>query len=286
MNSALTRSSLRRLSQTLRGSLEDITCARVSASSEQVDIVLAFPRFATSTASTASTASTSSGHVHVACVALERLPLLAPLVPAYEAAYKAWSAQWNAARFKTLPESFVVTESTTMTSGSGGQGDGAAWQPATRETAADRANDVRSLNRRLDTRLFLLVKKAGLWGFVEGELATNGSDSGGKSSRVVAEEALAAVMGEGEKREGDSEKGEKAPPVHYFVGNAPAAHTVGRDNTLRFYHRCQLVQPALFDGGALLARGGYEDYAWVGVDELGAYLGGDDARVATLQAMA
>ncbi len=303
MQSASSRSSsFRRLHGALYRLVEDLALARASGvplvgGNVEGKFGASASTWSRAVSSTTTSSSSTSGPPpsYVACVALERLPMLAPLPPAYEEAYKGWSAEWNARRFKSLPDSFVVTEA----GGAGGGGDRdrdrdrdrdpdgrvggsqvAGWVAAPRETSADRAKDTRSLNRRLDARLFLLVKRGGTWGFVEGAFGDVGS------SRGAAEAALAGVLGSKPKGDGGDEAGVEVEEavVHYFVGNAPAAHTVGEDAT-RFYHRCQLVQPGGFDGVALMRRGGYEDYAWVTVDEMGAYLG-DAARVATLQAMA
>ena len=195
---------------------------------------------------------------------------------------------WNAKRFKQLPGSFVETDSSSSGSGSvdGNQQAGSAWAPAPRTTAADKADDRRSLNRRLDARLFLLVKRPGAgWGFVEGAL----DEKRDESSRNVAEGALAALVGSEDAEEGGQDGEASATrevgDAYYFVGNAPAAHSEDSDKATRFYHRCQLVRPDAFRGDQILARGGYEDYVWVAVDEMGAYLD-DDARVEMLRAMA
>ena len=291
MQSASSRSSsFRRLHGALYRLVEDLALARASGvplvgGNVEGKFGASASTWSRAVSSTTTSSSTTSGPPpsYVACVALERLPMLAPLPPAYEEAYKGWSAEWNARRFKALPDSFVVTEAGGAGGGGEPDGDGrvagggsqaAGWVAAPRETSADRAKNMQSLNRRLDARLFLLVKRGGTWGFVEGAVGDAGS------LRGAAEAALAGVLGSN----GGDEAGVEEVH-HYFVGNAPAAHTVGEDATTRFYHRCQLVQPGGFDGDALLRRGGYEDYAWVTVDEMGAYLG-DAARVATLQAMA
>jgi hypothetical protein len=207
-------------------------------------------------------------------------------------------AAWNAKRFKRLPGSFVDTDAASGPSIGGADGtqqaggSGSAWVAAARTTAADRSNDVRSLNRRLDSRLFLLVKRAGGgWGFLEGDIDTEAS----RSSRGVAEAALAVLVGAEEdgaaRVDGAEDHGETgAKPAEigdafYFVGNAPAAHSEDKDETMRFYHRCQLVRPDAFRGEQLMKRGGFEDFAWVGVDEMGSYLQ-DDSRVDVLRSMA
>lgn len=203
---------------------------------------------------------------------------------------------WNAKRFKRLPGSFVDTDVASGSSvvGADGKqqagGSGSAWEAAARTTAADRANDVRSLNRRLDSRLFLLVKRAGgAWGFLEGDIDAGTS----RSSRGVAEAALAALVSaddDGAQVDGAEAPEEAVKPgevgdAFYFVGNAPAAHSKDGDETTRFYHRCQLVRPDAFHGEQLMKRGGYDDFVWVGVDEMGSYLK-DDLCVDVLRSMA
>ncbi len=274
-----------------------------------------------------SSAPASSSSIYKACVALERLPVLAPEPPAYELSYSAWSASfsyplffsvsplvtrmradspdfsldvspgtaWNAKRFKRLPSSFVETDAASSSSVGGANGkqqagsSGSAWAAATRTTAADRANDVRSLSRRLDARLFLLVKRAGGgWGFLEEDIDADSA----RSSRDVAEAALSALVGSDDEAQvdGAEDREEDAKPAEvgdafYFVGNAPAAHSEDGKDTTRFYHRCQLVRPDAFRGDELMQRGGFEDFVWVGVDEMGPYLE-DKSRVDVLQSMA
>lgn len=197
--------------------------------------------------------------VLVSCVALERLPVVMPEVPAWERDYKAWQETWNARRFKELPSAFTTSDVKMKDDGkSSGR---ASWQPAPLKTSADEKNDRKSLQRKLDHRLFLLVKTGGVWDFVHLPI---GDDD--VSSRSVAEKALESLMGE---KEGEAEG------RYYFVGNAPAAHTVSQGRT-SFYHRCQLIQLESFHS---VQMNGFEDFAWVSPDEFGEYLDQDVAKV-------
>jgi large subunit ribosomal protein L46 len=185
---------------------------------------------------------------------------------------------------KTLPP--AITEDKKAREGAG---DDAAtqWRPASRETEADRSGDRRSLRRRLDQRIFMLVRQKG---------AKQGSTSGpaphggwsfpiaepekDESTRLAAERALSEALAPDARMQ------------RFFVGNAPAGHAElavegttsfkgeghgeGDERTcekadegrLLFFHRCQLIkgQPALRAGGP------YTDLAWVARDELGDYI--------------
>jgi large subunit ribosomal protein L46 len=206
-------------------------------------------------------AAASSGQYASAC-ALERLPVVMPERPAWEVEYKKWQAEFHAKRYKILPAKFTDDAKAAEEEESSVK---AGWKPASRETRADREGDRRTLKRRLDQRLFLLLKRrGGKWGFAQSEIQQ------GDTSRSAAERALKDAVGE----EGYQ---------HYFIGNGPAAHTAsGTDDDetrLVFYHRCQLIQ------GLPKIQGEYEDYAWVAPDEFGEYFE-DAAVVETLQKMA
>lgn len=218
--------------------------------------------FSTSGSSFANDTSTSDDTVFVSCVALERLPVVMPEMPAWERDYKEWQEAWNARRFKELPHSFTTSD---VKMGEEGKSSGrAAWEPSPLKTSADARNDVKSLQRKLDQRLFLLVKKGGVWDFLHGVVGEEDV-----STRNVAERALQSLMGENETEQ-----------RYYFVGNAPAAHTVSQGRT-SFYHRCQLIQIESFRSVDMKE---YEDYAWVSPDEFDKYLETQHAQV--LQRMA
>eukprot|EP00890_Picochlorum_soloecismus_P001497 jgi/Picsp_1/2348/NSC_05811-R1_protein len=204
----------------------------------------------------------SSGQYASAC-ALERLPVVMPERPAWEVEYKKWQAEFHAKRYKILSPRLTEDAKTEDEESSVKAG----WKPASRETRADREGDRRTLKRRLDQRLFLLLKqRGGKWGFAQSELLQ------GDTSRSAAERALKNAVGE---------EGYQC----YFIGNGPAAHTYNAGGggasmeSVVFYHRCQLIQ------GLPKIQDEYEDYAWVAPDEFKEYF--EDAEVAeTLQRMA
>ena len=188
-----------------------------------------------------------------ACL-LERLPLVVPAEPEWEEEFQQWRGALALRHFKRLPGDLVDQKQSAAEAA--GADPSARWQPAALEGEGDRAGDRRSLRRRLDQRVFLLVRpKAGgasaEWTFLAA------AHRAGESMRQTAERAL---------EEGVS--GEGMQP--FFVGNAPAGHAPGapapEDTT--FFHRCQLI-----DGvPALKAGGPYSDHAWVAKDELGEYI--------------
>ena len=83
-----------------------------------------------------------------------------PEVSEWETDYLGWKAELQNRGNKELPEEF--TKGKTTYESEDGEGATQQWQPAPRETEADLAMDTKSLRRRLDQRLFLLVKTKGL----------------------------------------------------------------------------------------------------------------------------
>lgn len=82
-----------------------------------------------------------------------------PEVPEWEADYLGWKMELENKGNKELPEDFTTGKTTYESED--GEGATQQWQPASRETEADVAMDTKSLSRRLDQRLFLLVKSQG-----------------------------------------------------------------------------------------------------------------------------
>lgn len=85
--------------------------------------------------------------------------LVVPEREGWELEHASWRAQWNLPYFKRLPGDLVdekLTEETDSAAAASNR-----WDPAPRETEADRTGDVKSLRRRLDQRIFLLVKRKG-----------------------------------------------------------------------------------------------------------------------------
>ena len=81
-----------------------------------------------------------------------------PEEPEWELQHREWQFKLRNRQSKELPKEF--TESGTAYEREG-QGVTDQWTPAPRETEADAAGDTTSLRRRLDRRLFLLVRAKG-----------------------------------------------------------------------------------------------------------------------------
>jgi len=230
---------------------------------------------------------------------LERLPVVMPPPPAWEAEYHQFMTARKLARghLRQLPEVLAERRSgAAQTSaelvgaadpppaggdaagaaaGAGAEppagdaepaaGSAAAAAAAAAETAADRSGDRRTMKRALTSRVFLLLRDAeGRWGFPAAPAAP------GETIRQTAERALRAGLGP------------RAPA--YMIGNAPMGHHAppGGDAPTFFMLAQVLLDPwevALAEGG------GYTDHAWVTREELPAYLGDDAALAALAQAM-
>lgn len=210
----------------------------------------------------ASSAAAAAGKLVGVCV-FERLPVVVPRPPEWELEYAAWQAQLRQQQkhYKILPREFTDQKQSEEVDG----GAAGRWQPAPRVTEADTAGDRRSLRRRLDQFLFLLVRPRGQadasWTLPQAENAE------GETMRQTAERALAeAVQLEGVQP--------------FFVGNAPGGHHAPGDSTTLFFHRAQLIAgaPALRQGGP------WGDHVWAAKDELGEYIR-DPALVELLQRM-
>lgn len=175
-----------------------------------------------------------------------------PTPPQWEFDYATWQETLMARRLKAVPKEFTDDKRVVDEQASGGPSSESRWQPAPLETAADRSGDRKTTRRRLDQRIFMLIKKKnGSWEFPHVELQQ------GENTRTGAERALKEVFSE--------EDGSFQP---YFVGNAPAGH-VALTNGTTFFHRCQLIQgtpPALASGGQ------WGEIAWAAKDEMGEYI--------------
>jgi large subunit ribosomal protein L46 len=178
------------------------------------------------------------------------------------------------------------------------------YEPAPRETDADRTNDRRSLNRKLDRWLFLVVRRKlgptrrALWQFPQRNIEdvqrtpegmhepSAASTSSPVFFRAEAEKALHSFIETsdddadenivGSKEE---EEGEEEPFEAHFIGNAPCAHlkhtysaafqnAQGIAGIKIFFYRAQLIS-----GRVTRARSpAADDFAWVTADELPEYL--------------
>lgn len=199
-----------------------------------------------------------------ACV-FERLPVIMPEPPEWEVEYADWRAQLANHGAKILPKEFIEPRgSDEGSSTSNLESIGGRWEPSPRETNADRAGNHRTTHRRLDQRIFLLLRPS------VSSLEKSGPGAAGKdaspwqfpsvrlqeaeTTRSGAERALQEALGS-----------DGYQP--FFVGNAPAGHLAAPHSTL-FFHRCQLIKgrPGPLPGGL------WSDHVWVAKDELGQYI--------------
>jgi large subunit ribosomal protein L46 len=158
-----------------------------------------------------------------------------------------------ARRLKPVVKEFANDKRVIDDTASGDPSSESRWKPAPLETAADRSGDRKTTRRRLDQRIFMLIKKKnGAWEFPHVELQQ------GENTRTGAERALKEVLGDGD--------GTFQP---YFVGNAPAGHVAVPNRGTFFFHRCQLIQGA---PTALAPGGQWGELAWAAKDELGEYI--------------
>lgn len=135
---------------------------------------------------------------------VERLPWVMPEPPAWETEYRAWSEARGARFLKELPEELVNPKGEFEETESDAE---AAFEPADRVTDADRSGDVRTLHRKLDQFLFLVVqdRATGQWGFPR-----EVNDETGKTIRESAKAAMDAAVGDSIET--------------FLVGNAPLGH--------------------------------------------------------------
>ena len=112
---------------------------------------------------------------------VERLPWVAPLPEPWEAEYQQWSDERRQKFLKKLPESLVNPKADFEERDAG-----EVFDPAPRETEADKTGDQRTMHRKLDEFLFLVVQdaKSGEWGFPRREHAD------GETMREVARQAM------------------------------------------------------------------------------------------------
>lgn len=201
--------------------------------------------------SQASDGNSSSSSLFASTV-LERLPVILPEPPAWEVDYRIFSFERRQLYRKEYPKEFLDMGS----SNRGEEGD-IVFEPAPRITDADRTNDIRSLQRALDKRLYLIVNgqpensefQQPRWHFPE-KIYENE-----ETMRQCAEKALAGNVGTSMET--------------YFVGNAPCGHlsTPSQPNSVRFFFRSQFLV-----GNVTLSNRRLEDYAWVTKEELVNYV--------------
>ncbi len=136
------------------------------------------------------------------------------------------------------------------------------FKPASRITEADKANDMRSTERRLSESSFLIVKRnreQNAWQFPQGKLLP---EKDGESLRKGAERVIDRAVGNVNR---------------WFISNAPIGHICyayppemqkarGNYGAKVYFYRCQLIA-----GTVKLETRLYTDYAWVARDEVAKY---------------
>ena len=182
----------------------------------------------------------------IANMIVERLPVVTPEPEAWEVEYRSWSEERRAKFLRELPndlvdpkgefEELVDPEESRFT-------------PASRETPADVSGDERTLKRKLDQFLFLVVRDAATnaWGFPR---LVNPED-GATTMRATAKAAMDACVGDSIET--------------FLVGNAPAGHwpepttpgAAGGEGGTNFYHRAQWLE------GDLRLTEKYSDFKWL-----------------------
>lgn len=137
-----------------------------------------------------------------------------------------------------------------------------------RITAADKANDRKSLRRKLDRKLFLIVKKDNVWQFPDTDIQQGSTDT----VRGAAERALAITF---------------APSLsRYFVGNAPigvdtfplAPEAQQKRNT--YGDKIFYTYAYYLKGAVTVKDASVSEHLWVTKDELSEYF--DEKRLSYL----
>jgi len=190
--------------------------------------------------------STISGRLFGACV-LERYPVIMPELPAWEKEYQEWSEEKQLKKRKELPAELIETRYNEENAGV------LDWEPAPRITPDDTAKNMKSLNRALDKKLYLIVKsKDGLWHFPHLE------HQAGETMRQTADRVAATV----------------APMDEVFVlGNAPSGHFAipegdslagAEPGDVLFYYRANYLASTFM----LPKTSGAVDWAWATNEEV------------------
>lgn len=140
------------------------------------------------------------------------------------------------------------------------------FEPAPRVTEADESNDRKSLDRRLQDSLFLIVKRnrsSNSWQFPQGRWRPQ------ETLREVSERVIDRAVGKVNR---------------YFISNSPQGHYVykypaelqqKRDSfgAKVFFYRAQLIA-----GNVKLETKLYTDYAWIARDEVEEYFDPETAE--------
>ena len=197
---------------------------------------------------------------------VERLPFVIPPPPQWEMEYQTWSHE-RAMKFrKEMPEELVNPK----TDFEDTESEHETFVEAPRETEADKSGDVRTMHRRMDEFLFLVVQErsTGEWGFPKRVHAE------GETMREVAKKAMDECVGDSI----ETFLVGNAPLGHFLeskAGGAPAAKggggggggggegggggkpAGGGGKGTNFYHRAQWLD------GELQLQDKYKDFKWL-----------------------
>ncbi|CAN7008156.1 hypothetical protein IGI04_010875 [Brassica rapa subsp. trilocularis] len=197
--------------------------------------------------------TSSSSEKIVASVLFERLRVVIPKPDPAVYAFQEFKFNWQQQFRRRYPDEFLDIAKNRA------KGEYQMdYVPAPRITEADKTNDMKSLYRALDKKLYLLIfgKPFGatsdkpVWHFPEKVYDSE------PTLRKCAESALKSVLGD---------------LTHtYFVGNAPMAHmaiqpteeTPDLPSYKRFFFKCSVVAASKYN------ISNCEDFVWVTKDEL------------------
>lgn len=204
----------------------------------------------------------------VAATVLHRYPVITPDTPQWEQDMEMvqetiadYQREWFLSKTRGTPAQFISEHNPTQEEII----ESMPFEPASRVTEADRTNDRRSTNRRLQDSLYLIVKRnrpENPWQFPQGKLLPE------ETLRQGSERVIDRAVGK----------------VHrWFISNCPIGHYAypyneelqeQRDTfgAKVFFYRAQL-----YDGTVKLETKLYTDYAWIARDEVGEYFDPDTA---------
>jgi len=138
----------------------------------------------------------------------------------------------------------------------------ASFELSSRTTPADEANDRRSLQRKLDSKLILLVKQKfgqnGTWCLPQGRR------NGEESMREVAERVLRETCGEGIST---TFMGNAPVSLHKYKYSAAVQKQTGAEGGKLFIFKSQIQEGQVQKNADLV-----DDYVWVTKAELADYL--------------
>lgn len=182
----------------------------------------------------------------IANMIVERLPVVMPLPEDWELEYQSWSMERRKQFLQQLPEDLVDPKGEFEEIVSS---DELRFAAASRETEADRNGDQKTMKRKLDQFLFLVVRdrETKTWGFPTGVADEN--DGNTTTMRQLAKNAMDDAIG--------------VAVTTYLVGNAPMGHfaasatKTGGEGT-HFYLRAQWLE-----GDLDIGQGRFDDFKWL-----------------------